>query len=106
MGFFNRKPKVIKEIQDGVWGHMVSVHKIDVDTLSKEIRCVERKGTLSGGQVVTFLRIFRLSEVVKRGIEIEGWETFDQYPDLILYEGHLALDNTAYIERKTGNPNP
>jgi hypothetical protein len=42
MGIFSRKPKVVKEIYGGVWGHLVSEHKIDVDTLSKEMRCVDR----------------------------------------------------------------
>ena len=40
MGLF--KKKVIKEIEGGVWGHLVSVHHIDVDTISKELRCVVR----------------------------------------------------------------
>ena len=42
MGLF--KKKVVKEIYDGAWGHLVSVHGIDVDTLSKEMRCVDRSG--------------------------------------------------------------
>ena len=42
MGIF--KKKIIRQIDGGVWGHMVAVHNIDVDTLSKEMRCVEREG--------------------------------------------------------------
>ncbi len=44
MGLF--KKKVVKEIDGGVWGHLVNVHNIDVDTISKELRCVEREGVL------------------------------------------------------------
>lgn len=98
MGLF--KKKIIKEIHDGAWGHLVSVHGIDVDTLSKEIRCVEREGTLNGTQPVTFLRVFRPREAEQKGVAVTGWETFDQYPDLILFEGYLTRLNKAHLERK------
>ncbi len=101
MGLFNKKPKVVKEIRDAAWGYMVSVHHVDVDTLSREMRCVERAGTIAGNRPVTFLRIFRISDVEKAGISVEGWETFDQHPELILYEGYLTPDNRAQIEQRT-----
>ncbi|MFH0913699.1 MAG: hypothetical protein V1849_00215 [Chloroflexota bacterium] len=100
MGLFSRKPKVVKEVRDAAWGCMVTVHKVDVDTLSKDMRTVEREGTLNGGRAVTFLRLFKLSEVAKQGVEVTGWETFDQHPELLLYEGYLTLDNKAYLERR------
>ncbi|PIV23301.1 MAG: hypothetical protein COZ69_11865 [Deltaproteobacteria bacterium CG_4_8_14_3_um_filter_45_9] len=98
MGFF--KKKVIKEIDGGAWGHLVSVHKIDVDTLSKEMRCVEKEGFLDGGRPVTFLRVFKTGEAQQKNIVVTGWETFDQHPDLILFEGYLTKTNEAYLERK------
>ena len=98
MGLF--KKKVIKEIYGGAWGHLVSEHKIDVDTLSKEMRCVEREGFLDGSGPVTFLRVFKLSEVAKKGLVITGWDTFDQHPELVLFEGYLTRSNEAYLERK------
>ena len=98
MGFF--KKKVIKEIDGGAWGHLVSVHKIDVDTLSKEMRCVEKEGFLDGGRPVTFLRVFKPGEAQQKNIVVIGWETFDQHPDLILFEGYLTKTNEAYLERK------
>ncbi len=101
MGFFSRKPKVVTEISGGTWGHLVNDHKIDVDTLSRDIRCVEKPGMVEGSIPVTLLRVFRLSEVAKKGISVSGWETFDQYPDLILLEGYYdARKNTAHLERK------
>lgn len=100
MGFFSRKPKVVKEIHGGAWGHMVSVHKIDVDTLSREIRCVEREGMLEGKGLVTFMRVFKPKEAEQKGVVVTGWETFDQHPDLILFEGYLTRSNEAYLERK------
>lgn len=98
MGLF--KKKVIKEIDGGVWGHLVNVHKIDVDTISKEMRCVQREGVLGGGGPVTFLRIFKPAEAQQQGIVVTGWETFDKYPDLILFEGYLTKANEAHLERK------
>lgn len=99
MGLF--KKKVIKEIWGGAWGHLVSYHKIDVDTLYKEMRCVEREGVLSStGQVVTYLRIFKPKEAEKAGVVVSGWETFDEHPELILFEGYLTRSNEAHLEKK------
>ena len=99
MGLF--KKKIIQEIPDGVWGHLVNVYNIDVDTLSKHMRCVEREGVLENGMPVTFLRIFRPAEVQNKGIIITGWETFDEHPNLILFEGYLTRGNEAHLERST-----
>jgi hypothetical protein len=98
MGIF--KKKVIREIDGGVWGHLVTVHNIDVDTLSKHMRCVEREGVLGNGMPVTFLRIFRPAEVQNKGIIATGWETFDEHPNLILFEGYLTRANEAHLERR------
>jgi hypothetical protein len=83
MGLFKKKVKIIKEIEGGVWGHLVNVHKVDVDTLYREFRCEERKGILAGERPVTFLRVFKPEEAQRKNIVISGWETFDQYPELI-----------------------
>lgn len=98
MGIF--KKKIIRQIDGGVWGHMVTVHNIDVDTLSKEMRCVEREGILENGMPGTFVRIFRPAEVQNNGIIVTGWETFDEHPNLILFEGYLTRANEAHLERR------
>ncbi len=98
MRLFNKQ--IVREIPDGAWGYMVHVHNIDVDTLSREIRCVEQKGTLKNGEQVTYLRVFKPQQASDKGVEITGWETFDQHPDLILFEGYLRMNNQAYLERK------
>jgi hypothetical protein len=98
MGLF--KKKIVKEISDGAWGHLVNTHKIDVDTLSKEMRCVEREGYLEGKGKVTFLRVFKPREAQERGIVITGWETFEQHPDLVFFEGYITSSNQAHLERK------
>jgi hypothetical protein len=95
------KKKVVKEIEGSAWGHLVSEHHIDVDTLHKEMRCVEREQNKEGHEPVIQLRIFKPAEVDQKGIEVKGWETFDEYPDLIHFEGYMNMySNEAYLERK------
>ena len=98
MGFF--KKKVIKKIDGGAWGHLVNAHKIDVDTLSNVMRCVEREEILDEGKPVTFLRVFKPAEAQQKNIVVTGWETFDEHPDLILFEGYLTRANEAHLERR------
>jgi hypothetical protein len=99
MGLF--KKKVIKEIPGGAWGHLIYKYKMDGGILCDDIRCVEREGLLEGKGKVRFLRVFKLSEIKEKGITIDGWETFDQHPELILFEGYLQKNiNEANLERK------
>lgn len=98
MGLFKKKP--VKEVYGGAWGHLVAEHKVDVDTLSKELRCVDREGTIDGQGRVILLRVFRPAEAQARGVAVTGWETFDQHPELILFEGYLNPKNEAHLERK------
>lgn len=94
------KKKVIKQIDGGTWGHLVTVHNIDVDTLSKEMRCVEKEGVADGGNPVSLIRVFRPAEAQHKGIVVTGWETFGQNPELILFEGYLTRANEAHLERR------
>jgi hypothetical protein len=61
---------------------------------------VEREGVLENGMPVTFVRIFRPAEVQNTGIIVTGWETFNEHPDLILFEGYLTRANNAHLERR------
>lgn len=99
MGLFKQKP--VKEIHDGLWGYLVNQHHIDVDTLGREIRCVEREGTINNGQPVKLVRVFNLNELSQARITVTGWETFDEHPELIIYEGYLRRDNVAVLEKKS-----
>ena len=100
MGLFSGKKKAFKEIDGPLWGHLVNQQRIDVDTLSNQIRYVAREGTLEGKGPVTFLRVFNLNYARQKGIDIAGWETLDQNPDLILFEGYLTRTNEVQLERK------
>ena len=64
------------------------------------MRCVEREGVLENGMPVTFLRIFRPAEVQNKRIIVTGWETFNEHPNLILFEGYLTRANEAHLERR------
>lgn len=99
MGFFSFKKKAVKEISGGAWGHLVSVHGFDVDTLARSIRCVERDGLLEEKKPVTFLRVFNQHAAAEKGVEIKDWETFDRHPDLILFEGYITKTNEANLKR-------
>ena len=95
------KKKVIKQIDGGAWGHLVNSHDVDVDTLSRQFRCVEREGSHEG-RAVTLLRVFKPIEAKEKGIPITGWETFDSHPDLVYFEGYITKTNEAHLERKRG----
>jgi hypothetical protein len=99
MGLFSFKKKVVREISGGVWGHLVNTHGFDVDTLARSLRCVEKEGFLDEKKPVTFLRVFHIQEAAKKGVEIQGWETFEQHPDLILLEGYITKTNEAFLKR-------
>jgi len=99
MGLF--KKKIVKQIDGGAWGHLVSVHGVDVDTLSNRMRCVEREGAIDNNTIaVTFVRVFKPSEAEEKGVTVKGWETFDEHPDLVIFEGYVTRRNQAHFERK------
>jgi hypothetical protein len=102
LDLFKRKPKIVKEISGITWGYLIRDHGLDVDTLTNHIRCVDKPGLKDGSQV-TLLRVFSTREVAKKGITITGWETFDEHPELVMFEGYLsAADGLVKLERKNG----
>ena len=75
------------------------MHHIDVDTLSRDLRCVEREGTYKNSPV-KLMRVFKPAEADQKGIEIKGWETFDEHPELVIFEGYVAQTGGAFLARK------
>ncbi len=99
MGLFTKK--IVRSISDAAWGHLVQDHGIDVDTLTSTMRCVERNGIIGSDKIpVTFVRVFRLAEAAQKGVAVTGWETFDEHPDLVIFEGYTTKGGTARLERK------
>ena len=94
------RSKVIKEIYGRLCGHLLYAHNVDVDTLARELRCVEIEGTLNGAEPVTFIRVSSLKAVEQKGVVVTGWEAFDQHPDLVLFEGYVTRTDEAYLVRK------
>ena len=98
---FKRKRKIVKEVNNRIWGFLVQ-QGFDVDTLTNDVRCVEKAGDIDGGVPVIHFRYFKLSDAAKRNVEVAGWETFDQHPDLVLFEGYLnERSNQIHVERKS-----
>jgi hypothetical protein len=91
---------MIKEIYGGLCGHLLYAHNVHVDTLARELRCVELEGTLNGAGPVTFIRVFSLKAAEQKGVVVTSWEAFDQHPDLVLFEGYITRADEAYLVRK------
>lgn len=94
------KPGVVKEIYGGAWGDLVNTYGLTVDTLTEHIRCVEKPGVEKGMKVMS-LRIFSLPDVEKKGLTVTGWETFDQHPELILFEGYVDSNNRPFLQKRS-----
>jgi hypothetical protein len=89
----------LKEFNYDLWRYMVNEHKIDVVTLDR-MRYVIRDVVISGLMAITSVRVFLPHEAAAKGISVTGWETFDEHPELILYEGYMNQDNKAFLVKK------
>ncbi len=97
--FLKKKKSIVNPLpENACMGHLMQVHKVDGQILRQHLRCVSKKDSIKGVEA-TRMRIFDIREVEKRGITVAGWETFDQYPDLLAFEGYVAY-NKAFFERK------
>jgi len=102
MWFWKKREQIIQRIPgNACWGALVHQHNIDVDTLSNKMRCVIKEDTLNG-QSITRVRIFDIRKIEENGILITGWETFDQHPEALAFEGYFNQSNEAFIERNNG----
>ncbi len=100
MWWFKKKeiPIVHPIPSNAVWGQLVGVHKIDVDTLSGTMRCVKKEDSIKGCKV-TRLRIFDFRLVENKGITVTGWDTFDQNPEVLAFEGYVTEHNHVHLEK-------
>jgi hypothetical protein len=99
------RKKAIKKIEGQLWGYMVSQHGVAVDIL-QNLRRVERDGVIRGKQVI-MIRIFHAATANGKDVAIDGYESLDSHPELILYEGYyLEIGGEAkdiHIEKKQDN---
>ena len=61
-----------------------------------DLRCFEHQGVFKE-KPVTCLRIFSPWRTKERGIEPMAYADLDRYPELILYEGHIAQNGEVYV---------
>lgn len=71
-----------------VWSYMHSRHGISGEALVP-LRRVESDGIVND-KPVTRIRIFDLATAKEKGVAIEDYQSLDNHPDLILYEGYYC----------------
>ena len=96
-----KKKKAVKKIEGTLWGYMVSKGRT-VDIL-QNLRRVEQDGAVGRKQVI-MIRIFDPATANEKGVAIDDYESLDNHPELILYQGYyLEIGGEAkdiHIERK------
>ena len=80
-----KREKEVKKIEGALWGYMVS-RGVTVDVL-QNLRRVERNGEVED-KSATMIRIFDPAAADKKGIAIDDYQSLDNHPELILYEGY------------------
>lgn len=89
--FFNlfRKAKSpeVKRLPDPVRRHLIRRFRLSEESVGM-LRCVQSEGT-SGGRSITRFRIFSPARAQDQGLQIVSASQLDQYPGLLLFEGHM-----------------
>ena len=62
----------------------------------QQLRCFEHQGVFKE-KPVTYLRIFSPWLAKERGVVPTSYADLDRYPELILYEGHIAENGEVYV---------
>jgi len=79
-------------------------HKFDlIPEYLSELRCFQHQGLLKE-KPVTYLRIFNPWLAKERGIEPKAYADLDRYPELVLYEGHVAENGEVYMADRRQPP--
>ena len=89
-----------KEIPELVGRHLVVEKNKDPDWVW-HLRAVVRKSPRA--KKAFDVRVFDDNKVVQKKVKVKDWTTFDQHPDLILYEGWFDKDSmrVELEEKKT-----
>ena len=93
-----------KEIPELVGRYMVVQDKKDPDWVWK-LKAVVRNNPR--GKKVFDVRVFDEAQVAQKGVKVKDWATFDEHPDLILYEGWFDKESmqVELEEKKTAEAN-
>jgi hypothetical protein len=87
------KETEVKQIEGDLFQYMVNKQHVPLDIL-RNLRIVEKDAVLGDEPVgLTMFRIFQPSEVKKKGITIENYDSLDDYPDLVIYEGYYEKND-------------
>ena len=102
--FWRRRRQGGKKLRGNLWRHMLRYGEISVDTL-RELRQVGHNVVIGDTSLpLTMIRIFHPLVARKNGVTIDSFESLDNHPDLVLYEGHYeTIDGQAidiHIEKK------
>jgi hypothetical protein len=62
----------------------------------QQLRCFEHQGVFKENPVI-YLRIFSPWRTKERGVTPMAYADLDRYPELILYEGHIAENGAVYV---------
>jgi len=95
-----------QEIPELAGRHLVVAKKKGPDWVW-HLKAVVRKNP-SRGKRAFDVRVFDESQVAQKKVKIKDWTTFDQHPDLILYEGWFDKESmrAELEERKAAQPVP
>ena len=99
--WFFKKSDVRPIPANEIWNHLAHDHLVPSDKLLSYMRCILKDGVREGKKV-SLVRVFDLQQAKQRNIDITTWESLDQHPELIAFEGYYTDDDHAFLERKGG----
>jgi len=95
-------PSKPKDIPQWAHLHLVTVLKVDPDTLAG-LKCAERPD-YEGNIPVMRVRLYEL-DAASAGARITSYESLDRHPRLILYEGYRTLaGEQVFLESTSRSP--
>lgn len=86
-----QKNKAVKEIKGALFQYMVNKQHVPLDVLHS-LRIVERDAEVGDKPVgLTMFRIFHPAGTKEKGVTIDNYDSLDNDPELILYEGYYQV---------------
>jgi hypothetical protein len=86
-----KKKKNVKEIRGPLWQYMINKQHVPLGVLHN-LRLVERDVLIEDKpQGLTTIRIFYPGIAEEEGVTVDDYESLDNYPELVLYEGYYQV---------------